>query len=92
MSGKGEVHIIEKVLVGSREDESMVSKKTVAVIFGGQSSEHEVSRTSAVMMLQALDKEKYLIHQRRTRKSILTVCSKHDVIGHTHAIRNKVLQ
>ena len=48
------MHIIEKVLVGSREDESMVSKKTVAVIFGGQSSEHEVSRTSAVMMLQAL--------------------------------------
>ena len=61
MSGKGEVHIIEKVLVGSREDESMVSKKTVAVIFGGQSSEHEVSRTSAVMMLQALDKEKYQV-------------------------------
>lgn len=39
----------------------MVSKKTVAVIFGGQSSEHEVSRTSAVMMLQALDKEKYQV-------------------------------
>ena len=55
------MHIIEKVLVGSREDESMVSKKTVAVIFGGQSSEHEVSRTSAVMMLQALDKEKYQV-------------------------------
>ena len=29
--------------------------------FGGQSSEHEVSRTSAVMMLQALDKEKYQV-------------------------------
>lgn len=39
----------------------MVSKKTVAVIFGGQSSEHEVSRTSAVMMLHALDKEKYQV-------------------------------
>jgi hypothetical protein len=39
-----------------------------------------------------LDKEKYLIYQRRTRKSILTVRSKHDVIGHIHAIRNKVLQ
>ena len=39
-----------------------------------------------------LNKEKYLIYQRRTRKSILTVRSKHDVIGHIHAIRNKVLQ
>ena len=39
----------------------MNSKKTVAVIFGGQSSEHEVSRTSAVLMLDALDKEKYQV-------------------------------
>ena len=39
----------------------MNSKKTVAVIFGGQSSEHEVSRTSAVLMLHALDKEKYQV-------------------------------
>lgn len=39
----------------------MNRKKTVAVIFGGQSSEHEVSRTSAVLMLNALDKEKYQV-------------------------------
>ena len=39
----------------------MNSKKTVAVIFGGQSSEHEVSRTSAMLMLNALDKEKYQV-------------------------------
>ncbi len=39
----------------------MNSRKTVAVIFGGQSSEHEVSRTSAVLMLNALDKEKYQV-------------------------------
>lgn len=39
----------------------MNGKKTVAVIFGGQSSEHEVSRTSAVLMLNALDKEKYQV-------------------------------
>ena len=39
----------------------MYSKKTVAVIFGGQSSEHEVSRTSAMLMLNALDKEKYQV-------------------------------
>ena len=39
----------------------MNSKITVAVIFGGQSSEHEVSRTSAVLMLNALDKEKYQV-------------------------------
>lgn len=36
-------------------------KKTVAVIFGGQSSEHEVSRSSAVMMLSELDREKYQV-------------------------------
>ena len=39
----------------------MNSKKTVAVIFGGQSSEHEVSRVSAMLMLTALDKEKYQV-------------------------------
>lgn len=39
----------------------MNQKKTVAVIFGGRSSEHEVSRTSAGLMLRALDKEKYQI-------------------------------
>lgn len=39
----------------------MNSKKTIAVIFGGQSSEHEVSRTSAVLMLNALDKDKYQV-------------------------------
>ncbi len=40
---------------------SMYHKKTVAVIFGGQSSEHEVSRTSAMLMLNALDREKYQV-------------------------------
>jgi len=39
----------------------MNGKKTVAVIFGGRSSEHEVSRTSAMLMLHALDKEKYQV-------------------------------
>lgn len=39
----------------------MQGKKTVAVIFGGQSSEHEVSRTSAMLMLRALDPEKYQV-------------------------------
>lgn len=40
---------------------SMYHKKTVAVIFGGRSSEHEVSRTSAMLMLRALDEEKYQV-------------------------------
>ena len=39
----------------------MYSKKTVAVIFGGQSSEHEVSRVSAMLMLNSLNKEKYQV-------------------------------
>ena len=39
----------------------MNQKKTVAVIFGGQSSEHEVSRTSAMLMLKGLNPEKYQV-------------------------------
>lgn len=34
-------------------------KKTVAVLFGGQSSEHEVSCVSAVTVIANMDKEKY---------------------------------
>lgn len=34
-------------------------KKTVAVLFGGQSSEHEVSCMSAKTIVNAIDKEKY---------------------------------
>lgn len=34
-------------------------KKRVAVIFGGQSSEHEVSRVSAQAVIENMDKEKY---------------------------------
>lgn len=36
-----------------------MSKKRVAVIFGGQSSEHEVSRVSAQSVIQNMDKQKY---------------------------------
>ncbi|MDD4843675.1 MAG: D-alanine--D-alanine ligase [Anaerotignum sp.] len=36
-----------------------MKRKTVIVLFGGQSSEHEVSRMSATTMLNALDSEKY---------------------------------
>lgn len=37
----------------------MSEKKRVAVIFGGQSSEHEVSRVSAESVLKNIDREKY---------------------------------
>ena len=37
-----------------------MSKKTVAVIFGGVSSEHEVSRMSVTSVLQNIDREQYL--------------------------------
>lgn len=64
LSFGGRVHIIEKVyraaLLAERKV-SMYHKKTVAVIFGGRSSEHEVSRTSAMLMLRALDEEKYRV-------------------------------
>ena len=36
-------------------------KKKVCVIFGGQSSEHEISRVSATSVINNLDKEKYKI-------------------------------
>lgn len=36
-----------------------MSKITVAIIFGGRSSEHEVSRTSATMVIDNIDREKY---------------------------------
>ena len=36
-----------------------MDKITVVVLFGGQSTEHEVSRTSAVMALSELDRDKY---------------------------------
>ena len=38
-------------------------KKRIAVIFGGQSSEHEVSCMSAVNVIGGLNKEKYEIHR-----------------------------
>lgn len=36
-----------------------MNKKVVAVIFGGQSSEHEISRISSVSVIKNLNKEKY---------------------------------
>lgn len=36
-----------------------MEKKTIAVLFGGQSSEHEVSCRSAMTVIHAIDKEKY---------------------------------
>ena len=36
-------------------------KKTVAVLFGGQSSEHEVSCMSARTIAEAIDPEKYTV-------------------------------
>ncbi len=38
-----------------------MDKKTVAVIFGGQSGEHEVSLMSSSNVIQAMDREKYNI-------------------------------
>ena len=38
-------------------------KKQIAVIFGGQSSEHEISCVSAANIIEGLDEEKYDIHK-----------------------------
>lgn len=37
-------------------------KKSIVVIFGGQSSEHEVSCMSAANIIDGLDREKYTVH------------------------------
>lgn len=39
----------------------MNNKKTVVVLFGGQSSEHEVSRVSATTVINNIDSDKYYI-------------------------------
>lgn len=38
-----------------------MSKKVVVVLFGGQSSEHEVSKISATTVISAMDKDKYCV-------------------------------
>ena len=39
----------------------MVNKIKVAVLFGGQSSEHEVSRISAQSVLENIDRDRFAI-------------------------------
>jgi len=39
----------------------IMNKKVIAVLFGGQSSEHEISKISAVSIISALDKDKYFV-------------------------------
>ena len=46
-----------------------MSKKTVAVIFGGRSPEHDVSVTSAAGILQNIDREKFNVVPVRISKS-----------------------
>ena len=38
-----------------------MNKKTIAILFGGASSEHEVSRRSATSIIENISKEKYEI-------------------------------
>lgn len=47
------------IFTADRSEMGMIMKKTVAVLFGGQSSEHEVSCRSACTIVEAMDKEKY---------------------------------
>jgi D-alanine-D-alanine ligase len=44
-------------IIGERDN--IMEKKTVVVLFGGQSPEHEVSRVSAQFVLENLDPDKY---------------------------------
>ena len=47
-------------------------KKTVVVLFGGQSSEHEISCMSAQTVVGAMDKDKY---NRYHKGGALAACS-----------------
>ena len=44
------------------------SKLSIAVIFGGVSSEHEVSRMSATSILENLSPDKYDVHMEGITK------------------------
>ena len=37
-------------------------KKKIAILFGGQSTEHEVSRVSATSVLKNIDNDKYVVY------------------------------
>ena len=45
------------------EDDSIMNKINVCVLFGGVSSEHEVSLVSATTIVKSIDKDKYNIHK-----------------------------
>ena len=51
-----------------------MKKLNLAVIFGGQSGEHEVSLRSANQVMNALDKEKYEIGNFFRKKIINNYC------------------
>lgn len=47
----------------------MEQKKTVLVLFGGQSSEHEISRISAASVLEHIDRDKYTVKKAGITKN-----------------------
>ena len=49
------------LICGSGKEEPVLKKLSVCVLFGGVSSEHEVSLRSAESVLNRLDKDKYHI-------------------------------
>ena len=59
-----------------------MAKTTIAVLFGGVSSEHEVSRMSATSVLNNLDKEKF---------NVLAVGIKKDGSWHLYPDRKSVV-
>lgn len=63
MSTKGNKNIIV-VLAGFiplGKEGAILNKKTVVVLFGGQSSEHEVSRVSASTIISNINQDKYYV-------------------------------
>ena len=41
-----------------------MSKQVVAVLFGGQSSEHDVSKVSAATIISNINTEKYILQKK----------------------------
>ena len=59
-------------------------KKSIAVVYGGRSGEHEISIRSAKSILAALDREKYeIFHSAGSAHPVLSER------GHSHIVLNR---
>lgn len=70
-----------------------MNKKTIAVLFGGQSSEHEVSCSSAAMIIENINRDLYDIVLVGITKEgqWIEVCSVEDILSDGEKVRLRQL-